>query len=131
MNPPSDPTKIPDLVSLFWTLGNVVTGFAVLQSLAFCYMTLQAHWLEKVRVPYVLAIVTAMKLLAIALEGVAVWWCHFTSLRFWSAPPAGVETVFKQAVWGRSVCVILFGLACLLAAWGPVIDQRLASKRRV
>src|SRR5262245_54934798 len=111
-SPSNDSTKIPELFSLFWTLGNVIAGFAVLQSLAFSYVTLQAEWKVKVQFVHVLPIVTIMILLGVVLQVAAVQWCHCTSMKFWPNAPKDASIAFERVTLGRNVCVILFGIAC-------------------
>jgi hypothetical protein len=128
MNPPKN---LPEIVSMLWTLANVVSGFAAVQAIAFGYMTLQPGWALKIKVPGALWIVTLMILTGVVLECWAVWWCHSTSIKFLGEFPTEVKDVFAKVKWGRIACLILFGCVGLLAAWGPLVDEWLQNKARL
>jgi hypothetical protein len=121
--------KIPEMVSMLSTLGNIVTGFAAAQGIAFGYVTLQTVWAQKVGVPNVLWIVTVLILIGITLESFVVWWCDSTSVQFLVESPPEVRTVFEKVAYVRITCVLLFGLACLCAAWGPLVDEHFKQKQ--
>ncbi len=124
----NNPDKMPELVSMLWTLSNLIAGFAAAQSIAFGYVTLQEPWQKKVDVPEFLIIISILIIAGVVLQGLAVWWCHKKSFVNWTPPPSQKD-VFESVAYGRIVCIILFGLACLLAAWGPRIDNRLKNTK--
>jgi len=122
----TDPDKTPDSVSKLWDLGNYVAGFAAAQGIAFGFMTLQKEWTNKItdKNPRTIFIVTVWIFIGVFFEIWAILWCHRESLneKLWH-PSEHIKCIFKRVMWGRMVCVLLFGIACLMAAWGPVVDQ--------
>jgi hypothetical protein len=61
---------IPELVNKLWELGNLIAGFAAVQSIAFGFITLQPEWKKKVHdtYPYVIIIVTALIFFGVSLQ---------------------------------------------------------------
>ena len=126
--PENNQDKVPELVSMLWTLSNLITGFSAAQGIAFGYATLQEPWQKKVDIPHFPIIISVFIIAGVALEAFAVWWCHNKSLVEW-APPQYQKDLFRKVACGRIVCILLFGLACLLAAWGPRIDKTLKTTK--
>lgn len=97
-----------DLAKQFWTLGNVIAGFCVLQELGFLAITYAAGdeaYNRALSAPYV---VLAAVGLGTVIFAAAAWYCGSkeTTLRRVADHPSIVIASARQVTVGRIICVI-------------------------
>jgi hypothetical protein len=101
-----------------WDLANLVTGFAIVQTLATTFTVLKgelkvlkgltAHWLAVAGTIFFLLCYVA-----------AIWWCGDVG----SSLDAGHSHVWRVVTFGRIVGVILFTAVALVVIWGHRRDE--------
>ncbi|WP_277183077.1 hypothetical protein [Caballeronia sp. BR00000012568055] len=109
----------------FWAMGNVVTGFAVVQSLAFLIAVgpQKGDLYCAMRISLLLA--RSAILIGLVLYLAALWFCHFTRNRLLADHEAldrRLQISFCCWSWGSTLLIVLF---CLLSFAATCDNQKI------
>ena len=113
---------------------NALTGFSILQNIAFSYGLLKRDLRIRLDSPYNLVLVFC-GLVWLAGYVWIVWWCSMTAIEVALLSDANLLPIAHRLAWGRCVAVALFGLGTLLIIlvynykpfWNSEVDRKQAA----
>jgi len=107
------------LLKELWSVANVITGFAVLQTITFTYACLKPEFSGPEITTGVKTIITLFLVLATLAECYAISWCTKKCIALIDADNETDKLLmmqtFKQAAWGRIIVVSVLILPSLLS----------------
>jgi len=117
--------KKEDLAKELWSLSNIITGFAVVQTIGFCYACLKPEFSDPKITTGVKITITVFLILVTLAECYAIYWCTGKCI---SIIETDAETdkkqltqILRQAAWGRIIAVGALLLPCLLCLFAAAL----------
>jgi len=104
-----------------WDLANAVTAFAILQTIAFVYATLQPEPAKLLAKPFSVRWIRRLTPVFATSYVVAIWGCFLCS-RVPTGPDGYHGRAWILATIGRSIVVVLICLIPLLSTSAPRAD---------
>ena len=95
-----------------WNLANVITGFAVVQSLAFLYALGTTEFMEAVRSPLALWTIAVATVVASAVYCCAIYWVSLKGALL--ADDERTKEIWTSVTWGRLGAICLFNSVVLV-----------------
>jgi hypothetical protein len=117
--------KKEDLSKELWSLSNIITGFAVVQAIGFCYACLKSEFGDPKITIEVKMTITAFLILVTLAQCYAIYWCAGKCI---AITETDAETdkkqltqILCQAAWGRIIAVGSLLIPCLLCLFAPAL----------
>jgi hypothetical protein len=123
-----------DLSKELWKIANIVTGFAVFQTVAFTYACAKTEFSEMINMRTIKIAITIIILFASTLECLFVWWCTRQQVSLLTEVNHSKETeninnnitrkIIQRLGWGRMICIIFLLVPFLVSLYAPQLGGR-------
>jgi len=104
-----------------WDLSNIITGFAVVQTVAFRYACAKPAFANFINTLGAMIIMSILFFIVTIAEVCAVWWCSQKAILLSNTKeekvPLEVTKIISQAAGGRLITIIAFMIPTMLALW--------------
>ncbi len=108
-----------------WDTANLITGFAVVQSVTFTYACTKTEFREIISKLEVKIIISVIMLLMTAILSYSIWWSSKKQIELMGNNPAKnnskILKIIQQAALGRIVLIILLLIPVFLALYSKTI----------
>lgn len=123
-----------DLSKELWNITNIVTGFAVFQTIAFTYACAKPDFSDMINTPVAKITITIMISFATVLECFAVWWCTRQQMSLLAdvnhqqenenIEQNRVMKIIDRIGWGRMICIIFLMIPFIISLYAPQLRGR-------
>jgi len=111
-----------DILSKYlWDSANIITGFAVAQTIAFAYACAKPEFRELINTLSVKCTISILLFIVRLIEAYAVWWCSNKTILLFKTKEQKVNLeitkIIYQAARGRIIAIIFLIIPTMFALW--------------
>jgi hypothetical protein len=110
-----------------WQMSNIITGFAVVQTIAFTYACAEPAFGDMINTFYTKITILAHLVLISLAESYAIWWCADRTAHIVESQPLKgnmpdtnsdfIVKILRQAAWGRIIVVLILLIPSIVSLY--------------
>ncbi len=104
-----------------WDLANIITGFAVVQTVAFTYACARPEFSELINTLFIKIILSIHVFIVTLAEAYAIWWCSKKTITLYKTKIEKVNLeitrIIYQAAYGRIIVITFLIIPAMIALW--------------
>ena len=118
-----------DLSRELWQITNLLTGFAIIQTIAFTYACARLDFAEMINTPMVKMTIAIHIIIVTLVECYAVWWCVEQTVSLLkedrqTAKAERTQRIIKKLGWGRIVVIVTLLVPTFLSLYAPQLTSK-------